>query len=173
MSRNEWDGMAVEFRVSDAGVVAILENGGAVQAMHLDLVIQDGRSPVWYGPDDDHDEPRSRLEYRCMVGMEGPPSEQIESHQGIVHIDGTHENGRRLTIRGVAWIGRDQDDRIEILFDEPPEMIFYEEDEEDEEGGSIKHDPAPQSADIVTLRPSRSPKAATLKARATSGAIVH
>lgn len=145
-----WSGMSVEFKLNNATVVAMFDNCDAIHESGLTLSIQDGRMASYFGPgdEDDDDYDQGRLEYNCVINPVGADPQQVESRGARINIDGIHENGQRLTIKGEGWAGRDQNGVIEILFDDPPRMVIYDfpddEDEEEPEGGD--------SHNVVPLR---------------------
>lgn len=147
---HDWSGMSVEFRLDKATVVAMFDNCDAIHETGLTLNIQDGRMPSYFGPNDDDDDDfdEGRLEYHCIINPVGSDPQQVESREARINIDGIHENGKRLTIKGEGWAGRDQDGVIEILFDDPPRMVIYDylEDEEDDDSASDSPD------NVVSLR---------------------
>lgn len=147
---NAWSGMSVEFRLDDAAVVVMFDNCDAIHETGLSLSVQDGRMPAYFGEtdEDDEDHDRARLEYHCIINPVGADPQQVESREARINIDGTHENGQRLTIKGKGWAGRDQDGVIEILFDDPPRMVIYDYSEDEEDADAP--DGAPHN--VVPLR---------------------
>ncbi|EKU74617.1 hypothetical protein [Sphingobium yanoikuyae] len=137
MSDDHWDSMSVEFRLTNASVVAMFENCSAISEIGLSLTVQEGRLLTFYGlpDDDDGDDDATTLEYKCIITATGSNSEKVESREARINVDGTHDNGRRLTIKGHGWAGRDQDGLLELLFDEPPTMVVYDYPIEFEDGG--------------------------------------
>lgn len=149
-SEDPWSGMSVEFRLDNATVVAVFENCDAIHDTGLSLSIQDGRMATYFGPNDDDDDDfdEGRLEYHCIVNPVGSDPQQVQSREARINIDGIHENGKRLTIKGEGWAGRDQDGVIEILFDDPPRMVIYDYLDDGEEEG--ERPPNPEN--VVPLR---------------------
>jgi len=139
IDEQRWNGMSVEFRLDEATVVAVFEDSSLIHETGLALTVQDGRLASYYGSSDDPDQDRATLEYHCIINPVGARPDQVRSREARINVDGIHENGQRLTIKGNGWAGHDQDGHLELLFDDPPVMVIYDyDDEEDDDvaGGS-------------------------------------
>lgn len=146
MPERAWDSMSIDFRMTAATVVAMFDNCSAISETGLSLEVQEGRMLTLYGDDDCDDDEDTTLEYKCIITAEGSKAKRATARVAMVNVDGIHQNGRRLTIKGSGWAGRDEDGLIEVIFDEPPRMVVYDYELDLSEGDAADH------ANIVDFR---------------------
>lgn len=133
MSKPAWDDLSFAFGLSDARVVASIKDGGAVVETGLTLAFLEGRRQVWSGTQDGD---VSELEYYLEFELEGgEPPEANDYVQARIVVEGMHDNGERLEIRGEGWIGFDDRSRISGHFLSPPRMFVDASVDEEPEAG--------------------------------------
>lgn len=118
---NLWDELETIFVIHDVRVVATLhESGGAIVELLEKLEYHEGRQYVTSGDEP----PKHTLQYLCRLQIpESAEPLYSESAEARIVVTGKHDNGKRIEIRGDGWIGYDNEENLEVSFDNPPAMI--------------------------------------------------
>jgi hypothetical protein len=121
-----WAAHLIRFRLTEAQITVIPAQEPVIVEHGLTLVVEEGR--LWsMDVSDANTIGPSRLRYSCFVNVYGAPAaDAYAGPDSRIVITGTHENGRPITITGVGIFGRDDAGVMEVVFDEPPDMIVID-----------------------------------------------
>lgn len=115
----QWSNGTVDFTLTDARIIAILEDCDTIVEEGLTLLISEGRSVAFECLGDDHE--RHSLHYHLSFSVVGAPDPDASTWtEGKVIITGKHESGVTLEISGQGYMGYEDHGLPEGNFDDPP-----------------------------------------------------
>jgi len=118
-----WDDRYVDFTLTDARIIAMIEDEPVIVEDGLTLLLSEGRSRSWARQLDGSE--LSKLEYHFQFVVVGDHEYESSSGQdGVIIITGKHECGALLEVKGEGYYGYDEKGRPEGSYDVPPEIRF-------------------------------------------------
>lgn len=118
-----WDNGYVDFELTDARIIAMIEDEPVIVEEGLTLLLSEGRSRSWARELDGSE--LSKLEYHFQFAVVGEHEYESSSGQdGMIIITGKHECGASMEIKGEGYYGYDDKGRPEGSYDMPPEIRF-------------------------------------------------
>lgn len=114
-----WSEKYLEYLLSDARIIAILNEGGTMFEDGLNLLLSEGRGTGYTTLQDDRE--RTTLEYRfefCVAPQQ--QWESLVSKAALITITGMHDSGVKLENSGPGYMGYNEHGLPEGNFDEPP-----------------------------------------------------
>lgn len=124
--------MSIEFEIREARLVASIADGGAVVENGLTICFDEGRYESYESRGEGEPMVASLDYHATFHAKDQEPGDRSEAVSARIVIEGTHENGLRLEIRGDGWFGYDEHGHFEGTFTEPPIMLIDEVEDDDE-----------------------------------------